>query len=91
MAYVDAPSTERPPAAARRRWTVARVAGLSLMALWTLLGLSIVYMLIVGYDPEKVAKYGPRIVQPGERLTFRMALDRAHLFDAETGLSLRAD
>ena len=63
MAYVDAPSTERPPAAARRRWTVARVAGLSLMALWTLLGLSIVYMLIVGYDPEKVAKYGPRIVQ----------------------------
>ena len=63
MAYVDAPSTERPPAAARRRWTVARVAGLLLMALWALLGVSIVYMLIVGYDPEKVAKYGPRIVQ----------------------------
>ena len=63
MAYVDAPSTERPPAAARRRWTAARVAGLLLMALWALLGVSIVYMLIVGYDPEKVAKYGPRIVQ----------------------------
>lgn len=63
MAYVDAPSTERPPAAARRRWTGARVAGLLLMALWALLGVSIVYMLIVGYDPEKVAKYGPRIVQ----------------------------
>lgn len=63
MAYVDAPSTERPPAAARRRWTAARLAGLLLMALWALLGVSIVYMLIVGYDPEKVAKYGPRIVQ----------------------------
>lgn len=63
MAYVDAPSTERPPAAARRRWTAARVTGLLLMALWALLGVSIVYMLIVGYDPEKVAKYGPRIVQ----------------------------
>ncbi|WP_026782458.1 ABC transporter permease [Pleomorphomonas koreensis] len=63
MAYVDAPSTERPPAAARRRWTGARVIGLLLMVLWALLGVSIVYMLIVGYDPEKVAKYGPRIVQ----------------------------
>ncbi len=62
MAYIDAPSTERPPAAARRRWTGARMTGLVLMVLWTLLGLSIVYMLVVGYDPEKIAKYGPRIL-----------------------------
>jgi len=63
MTYIDAPSTERPPAAARRRWTGARVAGLTLMVLWALLGLSIIYMLVVGYDPEKIAKYGPRIIQ----------------------------
>ena len=62
MSYVDAPSIERPPAAARRRWTGARFTGLVLMVLWVLLGLSIVYMLVVGYDPEKVAKYGPRIL-----------------------------
>ncbi|CAI9406706.1 hypothetical protein ANOBCDAF_01501 [Pleomorphomonas sp. T1.2MG-36] len=62
MTYVDAPSTERPPAAARRRWTGARFTGLILMVLWILLGLSIVYMLVVGYDPAKVAKYGPRIL-----------------------------
>jgi multiple sugar transport system ATP-binding protein len=35
--------------------------------------------------------YGPRIVRPKERLTFRLALDRAHLFDAATGLSVRQD
>ncbi len=62
MTYVDAPSTERPPAVARRRWTGARVTGLVLMTLWALLGLSIVYMLVAGYDPEKIAKYGPRIL-----------------------------
>jgi multiple sugar transport system ATP-binding protein len=33
--------------------------------------------------------YGPRIVAPGEVLTFRLALDRAHLFDAATGKSVR--
>lgn len=62
MSYVDAPSTERPPAVARRRWTGARLTGLVLMMLWALLGLSIVYMLVVGYDPEKVTRYGPRIL-----------------------------
>lgn len=62
MSYVDAPSTERPPAVAHRRWTGARLTGLVLMMLWALLGLSIVYMLVVGYDPEKVTRYGPRIL-----------------------------
>jgi multiple sugar transport system ATP-binding protein len=51
---------------------------------------SLIYTRLAGQ--EVLAKlYGPRIVQPGEALTFRMALDRAHLFDAETGLSVRAD
>jgi multiple sugar transport system ATP-binding protein len=35
--------------------------------------------------------YGSRLVQPGERLSFRLALDRAHLFDRATGLTLRRD
>ena len=51
---------------------------------------SLIYTRLAGQ--EVLAKlYGPRLVQPGEKLTFRMALDRAHLFDAETGLSVRAD
>ncbi|MCM5558544.1 ABC transporter permease [Pleomorphomonas sp. JP5] len=62
MTYVDAPSTERPPVAKRRTWTSARITGLVLMMLWAALALSIVYMLVAGYDPEKVAKYGPRIL-----------------------------
>ena len=31
----------------------------------------------------------PRPVQPGEVLSFRLSLDHCHLFDAETGNSLR--
>ena len=62
MTYIDAPSTERPPMVARRTWTGARITGLMLMMLWAALALSIVYMLVDGYDPEKVAKYGPRIL-----------------------------
>jgi len=62
MTYIDAPSTERPPMVARRKWTGARITGLMLMMLWAALALSIVYMLVDGYDPEKVAKYGPRIL-----------------------------
>jgi polar amino acid transport system permease protein len=73
MTYIDAPSTERPPAAARRRWTGARIVGLGLMALWALLGLSIIYMLVAGYDPEKVARYGPRIVS-GILVTLRLVV-----------------
>jgi multiple sugar transport system ATP-binding protein len=38
---------------------------------------------------EVLAKlYGGRLVQPGERLAFRIALDRAHLFDDKTGNNL---
>lgn len=73
MTYIDAPSTERPPAAARARWTGARISGLMLMILWGLLALAIVYMLITGYDPEKVAKYGPRILQ-GIGVTLQLVL-----------------
>ncbi|QYZ70142.1 ABC transporter ATP-binding protein [Neotabrizicola shimadae] len=50
---------------------------------------SLIYTRLAGQEVQ-AKLYGPRIVQPGERLTFRLALDRAHLFDAATGLSVRA-
>jgi len=31
----------------------------------------------------------PRPVQSGERMTFQIMLDKCHLFDAETGATLR--
>jgi multiple sugar transport system ATP-binding protein len=50
---------------------------------------SLIYTTLAGQ--EILAKlYGPRIVQPGERLPFRLALDRAHLFDAGTTRTLEA-
>ena len=50
---------------------------------------SLIYTRLAGQEVQ-AKLYGPRIVQPGEVLTFRLALDRAHLFDAATGKSVRA-
>jgi multiple sugar transport system ATP-binding protein len=41
---------------------------------------SLIYTRLAGQEVQ-AKLYGPRLVQPGERLSFRMALDRAHLFD----------
>ncbi len=51
---------------------------------------SLIYTRIAGQEVQ-AKLYGPRIVAPGEKLTFRLALDRAHLFDAATGKSVRID
>jgi multiple sugar transport system ATP-binding protein len=48
---------------------------------------SLIYTRIAGQEVQ-AKLYGPRLVSPGERLTFRLALDRAHLFDAASGRSL---
>ncbi len=48
---------------------------------------SLLYTRIAGQEVQ-AKLYGPRLVRPGESLTFRLALDRAHLFDAATGLSV---
>jgi len=48
---------------------------------------SLIYTQIAGQEVQ-AKLYGARIVRPGEALPFRIALDRAHLFDAATGLSL---
>jgi multiple sugar transport system ATP-binding protein len=34
--------------------------------------------------------FNPRPVSPGERMTFRLMLDKAHVFDASTGLAIRS-
>ena len=49
---------------------------------------SLIYTRLAGQEVQ-AKLYGPRIVAPGEVLTFRLALDRAHLFDAATGKSVR--
>jgi multiple sugar transport system ATP-binding protein len=49
---------------------------------------SLIYTHLAGQEVQ-AKLYGPRIVQPGEVLTFRLALDRAHLFDQATGKSVR--
>lgn len=48
---------------------------------------SLIYTSIAGQEVQ-AKLYGPRIVHPGEELTFQVALARAHLFDAETTRSL---
>ena len=53
------PARPAPPAQASRL-TAARVLGYSLLALWTALGLALLWSLIAGWDPEKIARYGWR-------------------------------
>ena len=48
-----------------------------------------IYTRLAGQEVQ-AKLYGPRIVAPGEVLAFRLALDRAHLFDAASGKSVRA-
>ena len=50
---------------------------------------SLIYTRLAGQEVQ-AKLYGPRLVHPGEGLTFRLALDRAHLFDAASGVSVRA-
>ncbi len=50
---------------------------------------SLIYTRVAGQEVQ-AKLYGPRLVNPGDRLTFRLALDRAHLFDAASGRSLEA-
>ena len=49
---------------------------------------SLIYTHLAGQEVQ-AKLYGPRIVAPGEVLTFRLALDRAHLFDAASGKSVK--
>lgn len=53
------PARPAPPAIAGKL-TWARVIGYALLTLWTILGLSLIWMLVSGWDPEKIARYGWR-------------------------------
>ena len=50
---------------------------------------SLIFTEIAGKEVQ-AKLYGPRLVNPGERMTFRVVLDRAHIFDAKTTRSLGA-
>jgi multiple sugar transport system ATP-binding protein len=51
---------------------------------------TILYTTIAGQEAQG-KMFGPRNVSPGETLEFDVAMDRAHLFDAATGKSVRVD
>ncbi|MFV0359971.1 ABC transporter ATP-binding protein [Tropicimonas sp.] len=50
---------------------------------------SLIYTRIAGQDVQ-AKLYGTRIVEAGEEMVFRLALDNAHLFNVETGQSVMA-
>jgi len=50
---------------------------------------TLIYTTLAGQEVQG-KMLDPRSVSHGERLTFRLSLDRAHVFDAATGRSLRA-
>ncbi len=50
---------------------------------------TLIYTTLAGQEIQG-KMFDPRDVSPGERLTFRMSLDKAHIFDAESGSSVRA-
>jgi polar amino acid transport system permease protein len=59
MTEASVSTVERPPASVRR-WNRERFAGYGLMALWTILGIGLIWFLIQAWSPEIAAKYAPR-------------------------------
>jgi polar amino acid transport system permease protein len=53
----------KPPPQARRRWGVARIAGVALCVLWALLGVALVASLLTGYDADVFSRYMPRMLE----------------------------
>jgi polar amino acid transport system permease protein len=49
---------ERPPPAARG-WPRARIVGYALVGLWILAGVGLIVYLVLGWNAEIIAKYGP--------------------------------
>lgn len=54
---------QAPPIAPPKPWTGTPIAGTILVVLWTVAGVGLVLYLVGAWDPEKVAKYGPRYVE----------------------------
>jgi polar amino acid transport system permease protein len=53
----------KPPPGARRRWTVARVAGWAMCAVWIAIGVALVASLVRSYDPDIFWRYMPRMLE----------------------------
>lgn len=51
---------QAPPALPPRPWTRTRIVGTALVAFWAAAGVGLVLYLVSVWDPEYVAKYGPR-------------------------------
>ncbi|MCK8778652.1 ABC transporter permease [Rhizobium sp. NTR19] len=61
MSFVTELIPPRPaPAATKQGLTVARIAGISVLALWALLAASLVLTVINGWNQDKFLRYGPR-------------------------------
>ncbi len=60
-----------PPPGMARGMSGRRAAGLAMMAIWLFLGIAIIYFLTTEWDPEKVARYGPRYLS-GLRVTLTL-------------------
>jgi polar amino acid transport system permease protein len=65
---------QAPPAEPPKPWTAARIAGTILVALWAAAGIGLALYLIGAWDPEKVAKYGPRYVSGIETTLMLVAI-----------------
>ncbi|MDB5657534.1 MAG: transporter-related protein, partial [Cypionkella sp.] len=49
---------------------------------------TLLYATLAGTEVQ-AKMLNPRPVSPGERMRFGIALDKCHIFDADTGISLR--
>lgn len=63
MSYVKELIPPRPaPALVEKKMNPARLTGMLVMALWILLALSLIAMVITGWDTTKFERYGPRYI-----------------------------
>jgi polar amino acid transport system permease protein len=61
MSYARELIAPRPaPAMPRKPLTSSRVIGLVILGLWAMLGIAMVWLVISGWDPAKLERYGPR-------------------------------
>ena len=58
MSAADITAVEKPPEPPRG-WTKARITGHVLLALWSLLGLGLLWFLATSWNPELIQKYAP--------------------------------
>ncbi|MEJ8311300.1 ABC transporter permease subunit [Agrobacterium larrymoorei] len=63
MSHIDHLIEARPaPPAPPRQFSLARIAGYAIVALWALLFVGLVLSLVVDWDPDKIERYGWRYI-----------------------------